>query len=1551
MKRISKLIITCIFLLGLSSLIPQYLISQNKQVTTEKLLDIQNISEALMDTPHWGNGIDCSSCHVTHNSPDAQLVNTEGNANLCMSCHNPAGMASAKPFAEADKAIPGISGTSHAWGVPAENSAHGAQAPTNPKMSARIMEGNIVCSTCHDEHSQTYTPFLRDSNYQNALCKDCHNVRDVGSYRDSTAYRGSHPVGLVYPTADSRFYSTPQDTNLILVDSGRLECTSCHGLHYTDSEGANSGQGDGYILRIANDNTLCESCHTYPGHEGMDCRTCHRPHNPNRTNIFMIRDTLQTPSSGAREVFFTAETGDSSFADGDAVYDGICEVCHTNTKYHRNNSSGNHNHNASDNCMSCHNHKDSFEHGGSGSGCISCHGHNAGYEYAPGLFCSGDGTAETHSTHTENDADDLKGPFITCDACHDTSDYPNFKSGTDANADGVFDLSETDVCNNCHSPGGSYDGVNDAQIGAKQNWSDGIYNGYELQSGKEKWCAGCHDEIPANSMVDNSGIPAPNVIGDEANDAIYGVGWGFYKTGHGVPSNEFYPASGNVTVGAGLNCEDCHDLSLSHIDHNARTFECSGGCDPSNYQESYRLKMVDGQYPMQIPLLGGTGNGTANYRLCYSCHDSGPFTNSGNMNTNLITDGVNRHEYHLRRNRLRYPADYDYSASYNSRMTCVVCHNVHGSKRLAMVRTGELIDREPGLDIWYNNDDVVSYVSSSPDPPDPENLPLSASTGTLWRPGTSSNICSHCHGSLSIYKEYRDPYQNVDQVPELDWTGENNYINDGVDPDNGTSASTFHFRIKYTDYNNNAPAPIQVWIDRNDDGDYNDSGERINMAEVNSGDNSIYDGKLYYADVALLKAGDNILNYRFYATDGSEATGEPVNDRTVTITNNFPVLSWTGETYFTVDGVNPDVGGNGAAFEFRIEYTDADNEAPVSIQLWVDENDNGTYEANERYNMSAADAGDNDYSDGKLYRLSHTLVYAGDGNLNYRFYAADAEDDALGEPINDNTVTVLMSSNTPPVLDWESTACRPQGVRPARGANDAEYEFLVKYTDLDNDFPALNGIQVWVDENDNGSYESSERYNLTEEDAGDTDCRDGKLYSASLLLAYAGDGILNYRFYANDGNDQAAGDPVSGSSVTVINALKVRPSGGSGWYSTIQAAINASSDGSTIIVYDGTYNEDVVLSGTHNRTIYSACGADATVISGNSSAVRLSFSDNVVLDGFSLSDADYGVYTNAGSTFTIENCKVYNNGEGLYFSNGTNPVIIKGCEVYDNTIRGIRTNGSNIWAEIRSCEIYSNSGTVTGSAIYLNYGTHVIDSCLIRDNTNSGDGGAIIFNGCDSTTIVSNTIFRNNRSTGGRGGAMYFGNFANPVLDKCTIEGNNAQSGGAIYVNSSADPLFKNCFITDNTADVGGAIFVNSVGLNLINCTVAGNTTSGDGGAIYFNNGTLNIRNSIFWDNSASGLGNNIRKSNTAATAVHITDSDISTSSYWIYNGDPSWDYQDNIDPAQDPLFIGNGDYHIRSGSAVIDQANAAYAPEDDIDGDSRPQGPADDMGADEYVP
>ena len=143
------------------------------------------------------------------------------------------------------------------------------------------------------------------------------------------------------------------------------------------------------------------------------------------------------------------------------------------------------------------------------------------------------------------------------------------------------------ACDTCHSPivsGSGFDGVNDPNIGAAANWDSGVYesDGMTLQSGKEQWCAGCHDDESANSQADDTGVDAPNVIGNNTD-------YGFYVTGHNIA------------------CLSCHDVSRNHIDGEHRTYDSA----LDNYQAGYRL--ADS---LQVPRP--TGDPIANKRSrCY----------------------------------------------------------------------------------------------------------------------------------------------------------------------------------------------------------------------------------------------------------------------------------------------------------------------------------------------------------------------------------------------------------------------------------------------------------------------------------------------------------------------------------------------------------------------------------------------------------------------------------------------------------------------------------------------------------------------------------------------------------------------------------------------------------------------------------------------------------------------------------------------------------------------------------------------------------------------
>ncbi|RME20438.1 MAG: hypothetical protein D6800_13165, partial [Candidatus Zixiibacteriota bacterium] len=151
--------------------------------------------------------------------------------------------------------------------------------------------------------------------------------------------------------------------------------------------------GDGNLLRRNNDAGTCggpnSACHNLKNHQGQDCLTCHAPHAT--TNIYLIRDTIQTPNSGPKPVVFkTLGIGDpynspdpvpgdpnsGVMADStNGVFTGICEVCHTTTAHHRNDGSEPPpNHHDAENCTTCHPHTGGFAAGESsgGNGC-TCH--------------------------------------------------------------------------------------------------------------------------------------------------------------------------------------------------------------------------------------------------------------------------------------------------------------------------------------------------------------------------------------------------------------------------------------------------------------------------------------------------------------------------------------------------------------------------------------------------------------------------------------------------------------------------------------------------------------------------------------------------------------------------------------------------------------------------------------------------------------------------------------------------------------------------------------------------------------------------------------------------------------------------------------------------------------------------------------------------------------------------------------------------------------------------------------------------------------------------
>ncbi|MBI4832657.1 MAG: matrixin family metalloprotease [Candidatus Lindowbacteria bacterium] len=193
-----------------------------------------------------------------------------------------------------------------------------------------------------------------------------------------------------------------------------------------------------------------------------------------------------------------------------------------------------------------------------------------------------------------------------------------------------------------------------------------------------------------------------------------------------------------------------------------------------------------------------------------------------------------------------------------------------------------------------------------------------------------------------------------------------------------------------------------------------------------------------------------------------------------------------------------------------------------------------------------------------------------------------------------------------------------------------------------------------------------------------------------------------------------------------------------------------------------------------------------------------------------------------------------------------------------------------------------------------------IDGFTIINGYRSGDyGGGIKCTGGSPT--ITNCIIRDNwASIHGGGICVYSGS---PTITNCIITGNLTDgSGGGIYaVSGAASPTIKNCTISGNLATSGGGLYCGS-GFTMTNC--------------------------ILWGDSPNEI--------SGATGT-TTYSDIQGGRAGTGNIDA------------DPLFVGDGDYHLTSGSPCIDTGTNSGVT-DDIDGNPRPLDSGYDMGADEFL-
>ncbi|MFZ4522185.1 MAG: carboxypeptidase regulatory-like domain-containing protein [Bacteroidales bacterium] len=344
-------------------------------------------------------------------------------------------------------------------------------------------------------------------------------------------------------------------------------------------------------------------------------------------------------------------------------------------------------------------------------------------------------------------------------------------------------------------------------------------------------------------------------------------------------------------------------------------------------------------------------------------------------------------------------------------------------------------------------------------------------------------------------------------------------------------------------------------------------------------------------------------------------------------------------------------------------------------------------------------------------------------------------------------------------------------------------------------------------------------------------------------------------------------------------------------FTTIQAAIDGSVNGDTVLVDPGTYFEHINLNG-HNIVLCSWF-----VTTGNAAYIA-----GTIIDG---SNTDRVVTVNQGEDTT---CMI----AGFTIQHGSAPL--------------------------------ENNQTFGGGGIFILDSSPRVLYCTIQNNYAVGYGGGLCLTGYFSVAKVTNCTIQNNTADSFGGGVFMGDCSTDAVIANCIISGNSITcncnwNGGGGGVNLFHTGKLENCLVTGNSAPNsslgGGGIhcdwgdYYGSQGIFVTGCTITNNTASSNGGVSYVITGG-EFRNCIIWGNTNGDFMVSNYDGNTFVNCCT----------------DPLPSGTGNI--SSDPAFVNSAstNFRLTAGSPCIGAGNNSFNDQSkDLDGNPRVMGVI-DMGA-----
>jgi len=297
-------------------------------------------------------------------------------------------------------------------------------------------------------------------------------------------------------------------------------------------------------------------------------------------------------------------------------------------------------------------------------------------------------------------------------------------------------------------------------------------------------------------------------------------------------------------------------------------------------------------------------------------------------------------------------------------------------------------------------------------------------------------------------------------------------------------------------------------------------------------------------------------------------------------------------------------------------------------------------------------------------------------------------------------------------------------------------------------------------------------------------------------------------------------------------------------YATIQAGIDAGSDGDTVLVQPGTYMENINFNG-HNIVLGSLF-----LTTGDTHYIH-----QTMVDG-----------GNVGTVAIIDSCSNVQI-TGATLQNG-----------HSSDGGGICSHYSNI--KITDCLITYNHATSAGGIFILGGSLNLIYNA-INYNTSSNMAGALRICFADSALIDDNTFYSNevvnyNEAGLAAGGAICCDSSgiielrANRILNNESNGIAGAGVGGGLSINDNDSVLFVNNVIGGNSAygyegGIGGGVIASSSNITFINNVISSNQVSGAiyriGGGLSIGSGEVRLVNTLVWGNDVEQINGNLMAS------------------------------------------------------------------------------------------